>query len=127
MMSQQKQRLNIRLAFVCILAMAASVVAQQALPVTRPVITSLHPSAASAKSGSSSVIVFVAGQNFVAGITSVGFQGSRRAATVFNSEVLAFELTSVDLSKPQTAMVTVVNQSGSTLLKSNSLPFVVLP
>jgi IPT/TIG domain-containing protein len=126
-MSQQKQRLNVRLALVCILAMAASALAQQTSLVTRPVITSLHPSAASAKSGSSSVIVFVAGQNFVAGVTSVEFQGSRRAATVLNSEVLAFELTSADLSKPQAAMVTAVNQSGLKLLKSNSLPFVVLP
>lgn len=127
MMSQQKQRLNVRLALVCILAMAASALAQQTLVVARPVIISLHPSAASAKSGSPSVVVFVAGQNFVAGATSVEFQGSLRATSVFNSEVLAFELTSADLSKPQTAMVTVVNQSGPKLFKSNSLPFVVLP
>ena len=41
---------------------------QQAVAISRtPIITSLHPSAASAKSGAGGAVVFVAGQNFVAG------------------------------------------------------------
>jgi hypothetical protein len=126
-MSPNKQSLAVLLVLVCVLAMAASVVAQQTQLVAQPVITSLHPTSVSAKSGSSSAVVFVAGQHFVSGLTSVQFGGSRRTATVFNSDILAFELTQTDLAKPHTAMVSVVNQSGSASLKSNSVPFVVLP
>jgi hypothetical protein len=91
------------------------------------VITSLHPSAVSAKAGAAGAVVFVAGWNFVAGLTTVQFLGSTKRATVFNSEVLAFELTAADLANPQTVMISVVNHSGTLAFKSNSLPFVVLP
>ena len=101
---------------------------QQAVAISRtPVITSLHPSAASAKSGAAGAVVFVAGQNFVAGVTTVQFLGSTKRTTVFNSEILAFELTATDLAKPQTVMISVVNRSGTQAFKSNLLPFVVLP
>jgi hypothetical protein len=101
---------------------------QQAVAIGRtPIITSLHPSAASAKSGAGGAVVFVAGQNFVAGVTTVQFLGSTKRTTVFNSEILAFELTAADLAKPQTVMIGVVNRSGIQAFKSNLLPFVVLP
>ena len=101
---------------------------QQAVAINRtPVITSLHPSAVSAKAGAAGALVFVAGQNFVAGMTTVQFLGSSKRATVFNAEVLAFELTTSDLASPQTVMISVVNRSGTQAFKSNSLPFVVLP
>jgi hypothetical protein len=101
---------------------------QQAVAIYRtPIITSLHPSAVSAKAGAAGAVVFVAGRNFVAGLTTVQFLGSTKRATVFNSEVLAFELTAADLANPQTVMISVVNHSGTLAFKSNSLPFVVLP
>jgi hypothetical protein len=100
---------------------------QQAVAINRtPVITSLHPSAASVKAGAAGAVVFVVGRNFVAGVTTVQFLGSNKRATVFNSEVLAFELTAADLTNPQTVMISVVNRSGTLAFKSNSLPFVVL-
>jgi IPT/TIG domain len=127
MISQKKQSLTILLSLVAALAMGASGVAQQAAFLTRPVLTSLHPSAASAKSGAASQLVVAAGQNFVHGVTTVQVQGTARSTTVINSEALAFELTATDLAQPQTLMVSVVNQRGTQPLKSNSLPFVVLP
>jgi hypothetical protein len=127
MISQKKQSLTILLTLVCVLAVGASAVAQQATLLSRPVVTSLHPSAASAKSGSPSDLVIVAGQNFANGITTVQIQGIARATTVINAEALAFELTAADLAQPQILKVSVVNQIGSKSFKSNSLPFVVLP
>ena len=127
MKPQPKQRFAVLLTLACVLATGAGVLAQQLPPVPRPVLTSLHPSQASVRSGSASAVVFVAGQNFVNGVSKVEFLGSERATTVFNPEILAFELTQTDLAKPQTVMVTVVNQRGTLALKSNSLPFVVLP
>src|SRR3979411_1320438 len=101
---------------------------QQAVAIYRtPIITSLHPSAVSAKAGAAGAVVFVAGRNFVAGLTTVQFLGSTKRAPVFNSECLAFELTAADLADPQTVMISVVNHSGTLAFKSNSLPFVVLP
>jgi IPT/TIG domain len=112
-------------------AIPVRIVAQeqpQAVAITpTPVISSLHPSASSAKSGAAGAVVFVAGQNFVAGVTTVQFLGSSKRTTVFNSEILAFELTAADLAKPQTVMIGVVNRSGTQAFKSNLLPFVVLP
>ena len=127
MISQKKQSLTILLALACILAVGASAVAQQAAAFSRPVLTSLHPSLASAKSGGASDLVIATGQNFVRGITTVEVQGSARTTSVINSEALAFELTAADLAQPGTLMVSVLNQSGARSLKSNSLPFVVLP
>jgi hypothetical protein len=127
MISQKKQSLTVLLTLVALLAVGASAVAQQAAFLTRPVLTSLHPSAASAKSGAASQLVVAAGQNFVHGVTTVQIQGTARATTVINSEALAFELTAADLAQPQTLLVNVVNQNGVKTLKSNALPFVVLP
>ena len=111
-----------------VLAIPVGLIAQEAVAINRtPVITSLHPSAVSAKAGAAGAVVFVAGRNFVAGLTTVQFLGSTKRATVFNSEVLAFELTAADLANPQTVMISVVNHSGTQAFKSNSLPFVVLP
>jgi IPT/TIG domain len=127
MISRTKQCLTVLLTLVCGLALGASAVAQQSVVVSRPVLTSLHPSAASAKAGSASLIIVASGQNFVHGVTTVQIQGTPRQTTVVNSEALAFELTAADLATPQTLMVNVVNQTGSQSFKSNSLPFVVLP
>jgi hypothetical protein len=126
MISRKKQSLTVLLTLVCGLALGANALAQSVI-VSRPVLTSLHPSAASAKAGSASLLIVVAGQNFVHGITTVQIQGTPRMTTVINPEALAFELTAADLAKPQTLMVNVVNQTGSQSFKSNSLPFVVLP
>jgi len=130
MISQHKQRFAALLSLVCLLALEASLLAQQPpLPPTPttilpPVITALHPS--SIKAGSGPIAVFVTGQNFVRGVSTAQFQGSERPTSVFNSEVLAFELTKADLAQPKTAMVTVVSKTQNESLISNSIPFVVL-
>jgi hypothetical protein len=127
MIFQKKQSLTILLTLVCVLAVGANAVAQQAALLSQPVLTSLHPSVASAKAGSASMLVVASGQNFTNGITTVRIQGTARATTVINAEALAFELTAADLAQPQILKVSVVNQIGGKSFKSNSLPFVVLP
>jgi hypothetical protein len=127
MISQKKHFLTILLTLVCVAAVGASAVAQEAAVLTRPVLSSLDPSAASAKSGAASALVAASGQNFARGITTIQINGSPRATTVINSDALVFELTATDLAQPGILMVTVVNRSTTASLKSNSLPFVVLP
>ena len=127
MFFQKKQLLTVVLTCVCVLAIGATTFAQQATVVSRPVLTSLHPSAASVQSGAASTLVVAAGQNFVRGITTVLVDGAPRATTVINSEALAFELTVADLAQPRTLMVTVANRTTAGSFKSNALPFVVLP
>jgi len=130
MISQHKQRFAALLSLVCLFALEASLLAQQPpLPPTPatilpPVITALHPS--SIQAGSGPIAVFVTGQNFVRGVSTAQVQGSERPTSVFNSEVLAFELTKADLAQPKTAMVTVVSKTQNESLISNSIPFVVL-
>lgn len=127
-MYSRKKHLSILLALGCVMATAGvSTLAQQAVVLSRPVLTSLHPSAATAESGASSTLVVVAGLNFAPGNTTVLIQGAPRATTVINSEALVFELTSADLAQPRTLMVTAANRSGTASFKSNALPFVVLP
>ena len=126
MTSQKKHFLTILLTLVCVLAVGASAVAQEAVVLTRPVLSSLHPSAASAKAGAASALVVASGQNFGRG-TTIQIHGAARATTVINSDALVFELTAADLAQPGILMVTVVNRSTTGSLKSNSLPFVVLP
>ena len=132
MVSQRKQHLTVLLTVVCLLAMGSSVLlAQQPIlpptPTTiqQPVITALHPS--SAKAGSGPIAVFVTGQNFLRGFSSVQFGGSERPTSVFNSEVLVFELTKADLAEPKTAMVKVLTKTQNESLTSNSIAFEVLP
>lgn len=127
MISQKKHFLTILLTMVCVLAVGASAVAQEALVLTRPVLTSLHPSSVSAKSGTGSALVVASGQNFANGITRIQINGTARATTVINTDALVFELTAADLAQPGTLLVSVANRSAAGTFKSNSLPFVVLP
>ncbi len=100
-----------------------------------PVLTALYPS--SAKAGTSNLLVFVSGQNFIRGITTVQFHrsgspspsnASARATVVFNSQILAFQLTAADLAETGVAMVNVVNRTpNGPVAASNQLPFAVLP
>lgn len=100
-----------------------------------PVLTALYPS--SAKAGTSNLLVFVSGQNFVQGLTTVQFHrssepspvnGPARATVVVNSQILAFQLTAADLAQAGMAMVNVVNRnSNGSVATSNQLPFAVLP
>ena len=90
-----------------------------------PVISTLHPS--SAKAGTETLIVFVVGQNFSPGISAAQFGGSDRATVVFNSEILAFEANAADLAQPKIATIDVINRNASASVRSNSVPFLVLP
>ncbi len=100
-----------------------------------PVLTALYPS--SAKAGTSNLLVFVTGQNFIRGITTVQFHraeqpspvnGPTRPTVVFNSQVLAFQLTAADLAQAGVGMVSVVNRNpNGSFTTSNQLPFAVLP
>lgn len=100
-----------------------------------PVVTALYPP--SAKAGTSNLLVFVTGQNFVRGFTTVQFHrsegpspvnGPARATVVFNSQVLAFQLTAADLAQAGVGMVSVVNRNpNGSFTASNQLPFAVLP
>ncbi len=90
-----------------------------------PVISALHP--ASVKAGTATLVVFVVGQNFSAGISTAQFGGSDRPTVVFNPEVLAFEATAADLAQPKIAMIDVANRNSHTSITSNSVPFLVLP
>jgi hypothetical protein len=90
-----------------------------------PVISALHP--ASVKAGMASLVVFVVGQNFSAGISTAQFGGSDRPTVVFNPEVLAFEATKADLAEAGTTMIDVVNKISNSSITSNSVPFLVLP
>ena len=127
MISQKKDSLAILLTLVCILAVGALAVAQDTASLSRPVLTSLHPSVSVGKAGVGSTLVVASGQHFAHGITTIQIQGTARVTTVINSEALAFELTAADLAQTGVLMITAVNDSGSTSLKSNSLRFVVLP
>ena len=127
MMSLNRQSFTALLALACVLTVAASAMAQGGLVLSRPVLSSLHPSVASIESGTASTVVIVAGQNFARGNTTIMVQGTVRQTTVINSEALAFALTAHDLAQPQTLVISVINHSGSQSFKSNSLPFVVLP
>jgi len=85
----------------------------------------LHP--ASVKAGTATLVVFVVGQNFSAGISTAQFGGSDLPTVVFNPEVLAFEATAADLAQPKIAMIDVANRNSHTSITSNSVPFLVLP
>ena len=124
MISQKKQSLTVLLGLACILAIGAGAVAQ-AVSVSRPVLTSLHPTFISVKEGP--VVALATGQNFVPGISTVQIQGKARQTTVLNPEALAFELTAADLTQHQTLLVNIVNRIATQSFKSNSLPLVVLP
>src|SRR5712692_1720872 len=95
-------------------------------PPTFPlVISALHP--ASVKAGTATLVVFVVGQNFSAGISTAQFGGSDRPTVVFTPAVMAFEAAAADLAQPKIVMIDVVNRNSSTSMTSNSVPFLVLP
>lgn len=133
-----KRCTGLLLTAVCVLLLGMPGNAQQSGPVgpptvAPPVITGLYP--ASAKVGTKSLLVFATGQNFVPGLTTAQFKrsdgpvnGPARATVVFNSQVLAFELTAADLAQTETVMVDVVNRGqNQSVSVSNQVPFVVLP
>ncbi len=134
-----KRSAGFLLTAICILLSGVLANAQKPGPVgpptiAPPVITSLYPS--SVKAGSTNLVVFVTGQNFVPGLTTAQFNrtggptatsGPDRPTVVYNSQVLAFEVTAADLAQPGTAMVDVVTSSGNNSVStSNQVPFAVL-